>query len=109
MTGFCNFFLRFSGAGAGAGGAAQTWKQQRFKYMQCCLGGLGGGRNLNWAGGGQCCPPWESGWRLEWGAKPPQSPSGRESGFAPDKQARSYGKRCFSRREKENAGYFQPG
>lgn len=76
--------------------------------MQNCLGVGVGGRNLN-AGENSAFPPWESGWRLEGEPEPPQSPSGGESGFAPDKQAQSYGKRCFSRSEKENAAYFQPG
>lgn len=55
--------------------------------MQNCLGGWGPvGRGLN-AGGNSAFPPWESGWRLEGEPEPPQSPSGRESGFASDKHS----------------------
>lgn len=76
--------------------------------MQNCLGVWGGGvetrtrrREFTVLLRGSRAEDWR-------GSRAPQSPSGRESGFATDKQARSYGKRCFSRREKENAGYFQP-
>lgn len=43
---------------------------------------------------------------LEEEPEPPQSPSGGESLFAPDKLSRSYGKLGFSLREKENAAAF---
>lgn len=81
--------------------------------MQNCLWGFiffgGGIGNLNWEERIQCFPRWESGWRLEEEPEPPQSPSGGESLFAPDKLSRSYGKLGFSLREKENAAAFQPG